>query len=197
MRVVLWILALGLLAPWPGAARQTSASTEHGLGARLLGPVATLAASAEWVRFDAAVADGEFELAYLRAERALALDPLSPYGWVRLGSHMIFERGGALFEPDPQARVAWMQAGLEVLAEGAERSRARASLLVLRGQILGFFVAELAADPEEPLPWPGGTTAASVAALSDLEEAEALGHPLAAQRVHDVRHQATERASGR
>lgn len=188
MRALLWILALGLLAPWPGTPRPTAAQAETGLGARLLGPMATLAASAEWVRFDSALADGEFDLAYLRAERALALDPLSPYGWVQLSSHLVFDRGGALLEPDPAARVAWIQAGLLVLSEGADRCRSRASLLVLRGQILGLFVAELASVREDPLPWPGGAAAATAAALVDLEEAEALGHPLAGQRIHDVRH---------
>ena len=197
MRALLWILALGLLAPWPGMERRAPEAAQLGLGARLLGPVATLAASAEWVRFDAALADGDLELAYLRAERALGLDPLSPYGWVQLASHLVFDRGGALFEPDPEARVAWIQNGLEVLAEGAQRCRSEASLLLLRGQILGLFVAELAAVAEEPLPWPGGSAAAVSAALLDLERAAALGHPRATQRIHDVRHQATLRDSAR
>lgn len=202
MRALVWIAALALLAPWPlgdappPGSDMTSPAPRPGFGTRLLGPIANLAASIEWVRYDIALEDGDYPLAYERAERALAIDPLSPHGWDLLASHLIFTRGGALLEQDPARRVDWIEAGLEVLRRGAEASRAPASLHMVRGQILAFFVAELAADPAA-LPWRGGEGAALAAGIAALEQAAALGHPKAHERKHQAAIAAQARAAAR
>ena len=194
MRLLLWILALGLLLPWP-LDRASEAGRPGSLGARLLGPLGSLAASVEWVRFDQNLARGEYERAYLAAERALALDPASTDGWLMLGQHLIFDRGSLLLEPDPARRVEAIQAGLAVLDEGAERCRSGAVLRLIRGQTLALFLADLASQGPEVLPWPGGEGAALAEGLEDLERAAQLGHPRAHERSHDARAAAQRRAA--
>lgn len=214
LRVAAWATAGALLAPWPlrhGARPEVDPSDSSGaattaasggrpprpsLTARLLGPIASLAASAEWVRYDLALEAGDYPLAYERAERALALDPHSPHGWDLLGSHLVFLRGGALLEENPARRVEWMQAGLDVLSRGAQRSRAPASLHMVRGQILALFIAELANDPAA-LPWPGGERAALAAGIAAFDQAHALGHPKAHERKHQAQAAALLRAGSR
>ena len=56
------------------------------------------AASVYWIRFDLALRDGEYERAYVLAERALILEPSAPAGWHTLARHLIFDR--ASFESE-------------------------------------------------------------------------------------------------
>ncbi len=204
MRALVWIAALALLAPWPlgdGSPRgldpgNAAPAPRPGFGVRLLGPIASLAASVEWVRYDIALEAGDFPLAYERAERALALDPLSPHGWDMLASHLIFTRGGALLEDDPERRVDWIEAGLEVLRRGTLACRAPATLHMVRGQVLALYVAELAADPSA-LPWRGGEGAALAEGIAALDQAAALGHPKAHERKHQAGAAARARAEAR
>ena len=192
MRATLFALALFLLGPWLAPqhlpqAKQPGQNSQASLGRRLLGPFASLAASIEWVRFDQAAERGDFSRAYVIANRALALDPGSPHGWDIYASHLIFQRGGALSEPNPQRQVDWIRAGLDVLAEGTQVSRAAGTLSLIRGQILALYVAEIAHGPDG-LPWPGGAAAALHEGILALERAAELGHP----RAHERKHQAIQ-----
>lgn len=196
MRIACALVAILLLGPWSGQRLDDpsprSQGATSGLGTRLLGPLASVAASVEWVRFDRAVEAKNFTQAYAIANRALALDPASPHGWDLYAGHLIFYRGGALLEADPERRVDWIRAGLDLLAEGAAKSRAPATLHLIRGQILAFYVADVASDPEA-LPWPGGSGAASHAGIVAMEKAMELGHP----KAHERKHQAVQAAIAR
>lgn len=101
----------------------------------LLGPIASLAASVEWVRFDTALSRGRTDLAYGRAEHALELDPASTDGWAFFASHLVFDRGSAEVEHDPERRWEWIRAGLEVLERGEESAREPARLVLYRGLV--------------------------------------------------------------
>ncbi len=138
-------------------------------------PLASLAASWQWIQFDQSIANGAWEQAYLHADRALALDPASPGGWTTLASHLIFLRGSAQNEPDEHKRVAWMQAGIQVLTEGLEQTRDPAELHLILGQTLTYYIEELARSEESPLPWPGGAEAAHELGLEHFAQALALG----------------------
>jgi hypothetical protein len=151
----------------PGPARATS------LGQRLIGPVASLVASAQWVRFDAALLAGEAQRAYAIAQRAIELDPGAWQGWFTLGSHLIYDRGAELREAEPSRQRAWIRAGLDVLEEGARRSREPAELDLVRGGSLTQMVALRA----ERLAWPGGALAAIEEGIEALERARERGHP--------------------
>ena len=109
MRLALVTVAILGLWPRDNAAKGRPADP---LG-RLMGPFASLLASAEWVRFDLALYEGRPEAAYAHAERALDLDPGAVAGWQYLAHHLIFERGSELEAGSPDERRAWIQAGIE------------------------------------------------------------------------------------
>lgn len=177
-RLTPWLLALaGLLCLLPGFLRDP-----HGNRAPR-SPLASLAASWQWIQFDQSVARGSWEQAYLHADRALALDGDSPEGWITLASHLIFLRASFQNEPDDQKRVAWMQAGVDVLTEGTRQSRQPAEVHLVLGQTLTFFIAHLAGLEEDALPWPGGALAARELGLEHLERAQSLGHARAAKAL--------------
>jgi len=186
-----WLIVAALLVPWSGSARRPAPHDSP--TARLLGPIGSLAASVEWVRFDLALRAGRNERAYARAESALRLDPVSPEGWLTLGRHMITLRGSAANEADVGRRMRWWRAGLDLLARGEEQSNAPGELALAQGVYLAFYVDEfLAADDWMPDLWPGGRLAALREALEALERAEAHGHP----RAHTTLHEALERVGG-
>ncbi|MDF1839270.1 MAG: hypothetical protein P1V35_15485 [Planctomycetota bacterium] len=139
-------------------------------------PLASLAASWQWIQFDQSLARGSWEQAYLHADRALALDSESPEGWATLSSHLVFDRGSFLNEPDDARRMAWMQAGIDVLLEGIEQSRDPGEVHLVLGQTLVLYIAHLAALEEDPLPWPGGPEAARSLGMEHLNRALELGH---------------------
>ena len=174
LRVVALLLAVALIALAPGRLRSGSA-IDRGLAQRLLGPVASLAASAQWVRVDLAFRAGEIELALARAEQALALDPRSPDLWYDLAWRQAFTLASPERELDPALRKAWLECGLATAAEGEARSRDPAKLALLQGSIL---VKTAWLDPA--LPWPGGVRGMWTDAARHFERAAALGHPRAA-----------------
>lgn len=180
-RLAGWGLCGALLMPWGQDARRAE---PRSLAERLVGPVASLAASAQWVRFDRAVQDGREEEAYAIAERALALDPRSPEGWLSLAHHLMFRRASVLDEPDPARRARFLRAGLDVLRRGEERCEAPAELAQVRGQTLVLYVAEFAGAQ---LDWPGGRRAALEEGLDAAEAALRGGHPAAPGLVRRAR----------
>ena len=143
------------------------------LGRRLLGPFGSLAAAWEWVAFDAAVHEGQDEVAWLAARRALSWDPLPPAGWIRLAEHLWFLRGSAERVPDPADRTRWFVAGLEVLQEGVESSADPAQVALVRARMLGLYLAPLVADGA--VAWPGGLEAVAGAAREAMAQAVELG----------------------
>lgn len=168
LRVLVAAVAIALLVPWRAAPVDP-----RPLGGRLLGPVASLVAGSEWVRFEQAWREGEPGRAAVHAERALELDPRAPEGWIRLGEHFVFERASPVNEPDPAERVRWIRTGLDVWQRGEASTDDPGALLMIRGTTLVGIVAPLAATGE--LPWPGGEQAAREEARAALIEAVAHG----------------------
>jgi len=168
------VLALGaLLWPWGGQPQDPRAQAPRPLVARLLGPVASLAASVQWVRFDTAVQEGHFESAYAIAERALTLDSRAPQGWMHLASHLAYFRASAENEPDPERRRHWITAALDLLSRSEQQTSEPAELAFMRGLVL-YTVSE--SDTEQGLGWPGGSSAALAAAIQAFHLAGDLGH---------------------
>lgn len=165
-----------LLWPWGPGRRDP-----RPLAPRLLGPVASLVASVQWVRFDVAVQEGHFESAYAIAEGALSIDPRAPQGWMHLASHLAYFRASAENEPQPERRRRWIEAALEVLARGEGQSSEPAELAFMRGLVL-YTVAEI--EAEQGLGWPGGRSAARSAAIQAFHAAGDLGH----SRGHSLAH---------
>jgi hypothetical protein len=139
---------------------------------RLLGPVAELAASVQWIRFQKARLEGRPDLALARAESALELAPENPAGWRMLSSHLALFLSSPEREPDPALRLRWFRAGIEVARTGQARADDPADLAIWRSVL---FSTKAEVDPE--LPWPGGTAALWEEAARALEEAAELGAP--------------------
>ena len=152
----------------------------------LLGPFAELVAELQWLRFHVASRRGEEARALELAEGALALDPRASEGWQTLAAHLVFDLASRAREPELARRRAWFEAGLAVLAQGAERAARPAELELLRGLVL-FDKAER--DPElDPL----GAPALRAAAVAAFERAAALGEARAAELLPQVRAAARE-----
>jgi hypothetical protein len=124
------------------------AQGQPGLAARLLGPIAGLAASAQWVRADLAFREGRIELFLARAQTALALAPESAAGWHYLAWHQAYNLGSPERELDPERRLAWVRAGLATAAAG-ERVVSRPAELAEAAGLVLIKVASL--DPELPI----------------------------------------------
>ena len=170
------LVALAVLCLWPWTERPRAAGS---LAERWLGPFASLAASVEWVRFDSAWIAGRSERAYAHAERALALDPRSPQGWLHLAAHLVYERGSALRARDALERARWIRAGIELLEDGEMRTREPAELAFAAGLAWEWVARNVEAGELE---WPGGAARATERAVECLERAGRLGLP-AAERV--------------
>jgi len=170
--------------PWQAAGRQPSrgtsalAATDHGPNVLqgLMGPVAGLAASAEWVRFDWYIREGRHERAYAAADRALALEPRATQGWTHLASHLAFGRASLESEPKSLSRLRWIRAGLDILKKGEQQAAVPADLAYLRGLILTW-VADLETLGSPAAPgWPGGTDGARLAAADAFHSAGEAGN---------------------
>jgi hypothetical protein len=153
---------------------------------RLLGPVASLAASVQWVRFDAALRRGDTGRAYARAEVALRLDPGEPRGWIFLARHLVYERGSILREPDRAARARWVEAGLDTLRRGEPLTRDPGALLFERGVVLAF----QASLSDEDRAFPRGEEEAWRSSSEAFEAAAAAGTPGAARAAELARERA-------
>jgi hypothetical protein len=170
-RALGWVAVLALVA-WTAVARpRRDADRPIGVVRRLFGPVAGAAASVQWIRVDGAIRAGRPDLALARAETALTFDPGATGGWKLLAGHLAFDRASAERERDPQRRLAWVRAGLEVARRGERTARDPAELAWWQGLLLSMH-----ADLDD-LPWPGGAPALWRAAIEDFERAAELGHP--------------------
>ncbi|HEV8111200.1 MAG TPA: hypothetical protein VGR31_00340 [Planctomycetota bacterium] len=188
-----WIVvaALVVVALAPRGPREPSgaASTFE----RIVGPVASLAASVQWARVDYSLRRGENARAYAEAETALRLDPLAPEGWIFFAHHLLYERASLLREPDARQRVLWIQAGLETLARGERVSRDPAAILFERGVALAY----LASLADEDRAWPESSGEAWSLAAAAFDRAAALGRPGAAEAARLARERARDRGPGR
>jgi hypothetical protein len=124
-----------------------------GLAQALLGPVASLAASAQWLRAERALREGQLELGLERARFALELDPGSGSGWAMLLQHEALYCGSLEREPDTQRRVAWLQAALASAQAGERSAREPQTVALALGAALAY---KLDGDPELVSAWPGG-----------------------------------------
>ena len=152
--------------------------TREGPVQRLLGPVASLAAKIQWIRFDRARAAERPSLAITLAEVALDLDPGDTRGWDVLASYLALDLASTSREPRSTSRLYWMEAGLAVARRGEEVARNPGDLAFLRGLIL---VTRADSDPE--LPRPGGVKGMWEDASSAFLRAAELGHPNAERAV--------------
>ncbi len=141
------------------------------IAVRLFGPIAVLAASAQWVRADVAFRNGRVELYLARARTALALAPGIADGWTSLAKTQAYSLGSPEREPDPVRRLAWIRAGLATAAEG-ERAASNPGEMALQAGLIMVKVATI--DPR--LPWPGGLAAIWDAAASHFDRALSLGY---------------------
>jgi hypothetical protein len=137
---------------------------------RLLGPIASAAASAQWVRVQSALRDGRTDLALARGQTALELDPGATSGWLMLAAHMAFERASGEREPSAARRLAWVRAALVLAAKGERHARDPQRIALWQGLVLSKLARE-----DEPLDWPGGVRSMWLAAAEHFERAGALG----------------------
>lgn len=165
-------VTLALSAASPLSAPELEGRRRMGPVQRLLGPIASAAASVEWARYVGALDAGDVTRAYGHAARALSLDSRAAAGWLTLADHFIFIRASPLEEADPAARRRWIREGFAVLRSGELRA---ASPGVLARYAATIKAAYLSNVPDEGLGWPGGPRALLNEARVDLERAAALG----------------------
>lgn len=167
-RLAGWAL-VGLLA--------LAARPDHPTGAELprqrLGPLTGLVGSLAWLRAESAWRSGRIELAFARAESALALDPGATSGWTLLASWHANLASPVVLD-DPEQRGAWLAAALAVLERGEHVARDPAEIEFAAGALL---LTQEAFD--EPPTWPGGRAALRAEAERHLARAARAGHPVA------------------
>lgn len=158
-----WLAVLLFVALMSRSPKHSAPAT---LTARLLGPCASLAASAQWVRVGAAIDEGRHGLAYTRANLALDLDPEASAAWSFLASHYAHDRAAILAEPNPALRTSWVRTALALLERGEEVASKPAQLALHRGLILVHV-----GDLEGTVPWPGQKKGAWLDAERAFEDA--------------------------
>lgn len=168
--------------------RHLPAQPERSTAERLLGPIAELAAVAQWVRADAAWADGRVDLYDARAEFALRLAPGDPNGWIYYAHNLVYDRASPARESDRAVREQWVRAGLDVLAEGEQRSRSPGRL-AFQSAIVFLSLAQM---DEEDRPLPISRAEAWTRAAEAFERAAQAGEPLAAEAAESARHEARD-----
>ncbi len=154
--------------------RQVPRGAGASLASRLFGPIASLAASIQWVRADLAFRQGRLELFLARAQVALTLAPDAGGGWRYLAWHQAFHLASIERESDPTRRLAWVRAALATAAEGERVAADPGDLAMLSGEIV---LKCALGDPE--LPWPGGSAELWEQAAAHFERAMGLGYDAA------------------
>lgn len=187
--VLYWLawLALIAFASWwlhaTSASERTDDTRPRSLAARMLGPLSSFAASIQWVRADAALRAGRFDLAYVRAETALELAPGTSQGWIFLANHFVFERASIEREPDREARLRWVDAGFDLLGRGEKSARDPSEIAFFRGLLLAAFAQMSDGDR----PWRGSAREALLAAAQAFDRAASAGHHLGAEFAERAR----------
>ena len=156
---------------------------------RLVGPIASLAANLEWVRVDDALRLERHELAYARAEIALAIAPGDAEGWIFLAHHFVYERGSIRREPDRAARSRWIEAALDLLSRGEKSAREPGRIAFKRGVIF----ASLALMEDDERPWPGTRREAWLEAARAFDRAAEAQEPIAREAATAAREAAGSR----
>lgn len=181
------LCALALAAGLAPLAVEPAGAPPRGLAARVLGPIASLSASVEWVLADRDLSGGHPGRGFARALTALELDPGPAAGWSYLAAHLVHERSSLDSEPDPSARLAWVEEALALLERGERESDEPAELAFHAGLLLAF-----TAMLPEVYPWPGGAEQAWRRAAQRFERAARLGHPHGAESARLAREAAEE-----
>ncbi|MBK7644834.1 MAG: hypothetical protein IPJ19_17635 [Planctomycetes bacterium] len=144
---------------------------------RLVGPFASLVASAQWVRADLALRAGHFGLYCERADAALELAPADPQAWIGYASRLLFDRASPEREPDRARRESWTRAGIDLLLRAEKESADPGEILVFEGGVFAMW-AEI---PDEERPWPESAEALRQHAIQAFARARALGQRQAAR----------------
>lgn len=166
--LVVLLASISIALRWNAPKSPSSSS----LPLRLLGPIASAAASVQWVRVHSALREGRTDLALARGHTALELDPGATSGWLALAGHMAFERASPEREPSAERRLAWVRAALDLAARGEQRARDPARVALWQGLVLSKLARE-----DEPLDWPGGARGLWTEAAAHFERARTLGSP--------------------
>lgn len=177
----------GVTAGSPGSARGPRAP----IARRLVGPFGTLVSGGLWVAFHRALQAEDRARAFQWAELALALESRSTSGWSFLAYTLAFDLASVTREQDPEQRVAYVRAALDVLDRGVRAVDDPAELAFFRGLIL---VAKT--DFIDELPWPGGEIGLWREALACFELAERAGHPGGAEAATTARRRIDELSQG-
>jgi hypothetical protein len=182
-----------LLVVWIATRTAGADARARSVTERLLGPIADLAATLQWVRVDEAENAGRRELADARAAIALDISPGDPSGWIYYGQHLIYDRGSPLRETDPLAREHWVRAGLALLERGEKECRHPGRVAFARGAV--YLALASADDADRPLPM--SRVEALDAAADAFARAAAEGEPLAAEVGARVRQEAADERRAR
>ncbi len=149
---------------------------------RLAGPLGSVAASTQWMRFTLATRSGDGERALGVGRSALGMDPLAPDGWQLLAHHLVFERGSDAESAGPRGRRVWIEAGLDLLEQGATASREPGVLLY----DLGLVAMYLGTLPPGERPWRGCQPRLVARAVRAFEGAREAGHRAAPRALADA-----------
>ncbi|QDU85617.1 hypothetical protein Pla163_27490 [Planctomycetes bacterium Pla163] len=172
---------------WLGGAG--SERTARG-GSSLVGPIAGVAASVQWVRAHHELRNGRDARGFALAETALALDPGATNGWSLLVDHQLRALGSHLREPDPDRRRAWIESALSTAERGLVAARDPARLAV--DTAVGLWIL---AEADDVPTWPGGRAGLVAEARAWFERARDLGSPAAADFLRLVDEEAVSGAA--
>lgn len=170
------VIGLGLIALVALGPGGTSGPREQRAGGtleRALGPLSSVAASVEWIRYRTALREGDPERAYGHAQRALELDRRSTAGWLTLADHLIFIRSSPAEVEDNAERRRWIVAGLDLLLRGEKEAAKPGELANAAGLVRATVLAQV---PDANLGWPGGPAALLDQAEADFRRAVAHGY---------------------
>lgn len=165
-----------VIGPWP------EDRAAMGRLQRLAGPLGSVAASTQWMRFTLATRSGDGERALGIGRSALGMDPLAPDGWQLLAHHLVFERGSDAESAGRRGRRAWIEAGLDLLEQGANASREPGVLLY----DLGLVAMYLGTVPPAERPWEGCQPQLVARAVTAFEGAHEAGHRAAQRALGDA-----------